>query len=118
MKYKLAAFLFLALFGCRDPNSMRLQFDSAEKVRAGDIVILHNTKIGAVKSVRIRTGHPAVVVIVLDEAPHFPQDTGFILSYDIFGTPFISIEPGNGRHPIDPKKIQNGTVRDSQILKQ
>ncbi|HEX8040679.1 MAG TPA: MlaD family protein [Chryseosolibacter sp.] len=96
---------------------MRIQFDSAEKVRAGDIVILQDVKIGAVKSVRIRTGGPAVVVIVLDKPADFPQGTGFILSYDIFGTPFISIEPGNGRLPIDPGKVQKGTVKDSQIQK-
>lgn len=117
MKYKLTGFLLFALLGCRDPNSMRIQFDSVEKVRAGDIVILQNSKIGSVKSVKLRTGGPAVVVIALDTPPNFPQGTAFILSYDIFGTPFISVEPATGRRPIDPKKVRQGTVEDTRIKK-
>ncbi len=106
--------IFLGLLGCRDSKTIRIQFDSAEKVRAGDIVVLQNAKIGGVKSVKINKDESAVVVIVLDRPTELPQGTDFILSYDIFGTPFISIEPASDQRLIDPKEIQKGTVKDSQ----
>lgn len=114
MRFKLIGLSFLVLLACQESKTIKIRFDSAEKVKTGDVVILQNAKIGAVRSVKMNADKSALVIILFDRPVDVPQGSEFILSYDIFGTPFISIEPSREQDEIDPKVIQRGTVKDFQ----
>ena len=113
MKIALIAALLLACPGCQSFRTIKVSFGNADKVKRGDIVLMGNTKIGAVRKVTpaIASG-PATIAILLDNRAHIPRTSEFILCYDAFGTPFISINPSGDQQILDLKQVQRGKVRD------
>jgi ABC-type transporter Mla subunit MlaD len=114
MKVECIALMFIACLGCQSWHTLRVSFDSADKVKAGDIVVLGNTKIGSVKNVKSRARHRlGTITILLDKSVDIPSSPEFMLEYDAFGTAFISISPSGETETIDRSRVQHGTLGDS-----
>lgn len=109
-----AAFTLIVIFsllGCQGARVIRVRFATADNVKPGAVVVLHDEKVGAVKRVKSdRKDQSAVVTILFDNAPRIPAGSAFTLSYDNFGTPFISIAPSDTETLTNKKLIQAGKV--------
>lgn len=111
MRSAFATIIVFALLSCRDARIIRVRFETADKVKPGDIVLLHDAKVGAVKALRTYPADKSTIVVISFDHPiDIPAGSAFVLSYDIFGTPFISITPSNGRAITNRKLIQHGKV--------
>lgn len=111
MRAALTLIVIFSLLGCQGARVMRVQFATADNLKPGAVVVLHDEKVGAVK--RVKTDHDdksAVVTILFDNAPRIPAGSAFTLSYDNFGTPFISIAPSDTETLTNKKLIQAGKV--------
>jgi ABC-type transporter Mla subunit MlaD len=114
MKTILIALMFLAFLGCQTWRALRVNFDRADKVKRGDLVLFGSTKIGSVKEVKTDVAHRAATIIIqFDKAVQIPMSSEFVLAYDAFGTPFITINASDENGTIDWKQVQHGKVRDS-----
>jgi ABC-type transporter Mla subunit MlaD len=111
MRAVFMAIVISSLLGCQGGRTIRVRFDTADNVKPGAVVLLHDERVGAVKRVRTDgADESAVLTILFDEAPEIPAGSAFTLYYDNFGTPFISIGPSDDVRMLDRKLIQQGRV--------
>jgi ABC-type transporter Mla subunit MlaD len=106
--------MFIACLGCQSSHTLRVSFESADKVKRGDIVFLGNQRVGSVKNVKPDAAHrAATIAILIDNSIQIPMSSEFLLAYDAFGTPYISINPSGEKGIIDWNEVQHGKIRDS-----
>jgi ABC-type transporter Mla subunit MlaD len=114
MKIKWIALMLIAFVRCQSGHTLRVSFDSADRVKRGDIVLFGNTKIGSVKNVKADVVHrAATITLLLGKSVQVPMFSEFILAYDAFGTPFITISASGEKRTIDWNQVQHGKVRDA-----
>ncbi len=94
-----------------DKKILKIEFDNAAGLAAGDPVMINGVRKGSVKSVEIKSGK-VLIKAAMDKDVILKQDAKFsIMMLDLMGGKKVEIFPGISRQPLDYSQIQKGTFK-------
>ncbi|MBS1975840.1 MAG: hypothetical protein JST46_00615 [Bacteroidetes bacterium] len=111
MRKQLIGLFLLGVCGCNHPNTFRIEFDQVDILTTGGIVTLNKEKVGVVRDFKLNADKSTLATIQLHKPLSIPEDSYFILTYNILRDPEIVIESGHSEKPMDFNVIQKGQTR-------